>query len=80
MAYIQVNKKISTTGRTYIRVSVTPKSAEGRTLLRQFEAGVREFEKKWKATAAAKKDRLAREARQKAAKKKAGKTKAAKTK
>lgn len=73
MAYIQVNKKVSTTGRTYIRVSVTPKSAEGKTMLRQFEAGVREFEKKWKATAAAKKDRLAREARKKAAKKRAAK-------
>jgi hypothetical protein len=75
MAYIQVNKKVSTTGRTYIRVSVTPKSAEGKTMLRQFEAGVKEFEKKWKATAAAKKDRLAREARKKAAKKRAAKKK-----
>jgi hypothetical protein len=73
MAYIQVNKKVSTTGRTHIRVSVTPKSPEGKTMLRQFEAGVREFEKKWKATAAAKKDRLAREARKKAAKKRAAK-------
>jgi len=80
MAYIQVNKKLSTTGRTYIRVAVTPKSAEGRTLLRQFEAGVKEFEKKWKATAAAKKDRLAREARKKATKKKVAKTKSAKKK
>jgi hypothetical protein len=80
MAYIQVNKKISTTGRTYIRVAVTPKSSEGRTMLRQFEAGVKEFEKKWKATAAARKDRLAREARKKAAKKKAAKKKAAKKK
>ena len=67
MAYIQVNKKISTTGRTYIRVAVTPKSPEGKTMLRQFEAG--------KATAAARKDRLAREARKKAAKKKAAKKK-----
>ena len=75
MAYIQVNKKVSTTGRTYIRVSVTPKSAEGKTMLRQFEAGVKEFEKKWKATAAAKKDRLAREARKRAAKKRAAKKK-----
>ena len=75
MAYIQVNKKVSTTGRTYIRVSVTPKSAEGKTMLRQFEAGVKEFEKKWKATAAAKKDRLARVARKKAAKKRAAKKK-----
>jgi hypothetical protein len=75
MAYIQVNKKVSTTGRTYIRVAVTPKSAEGKTMLRLFEAGVRDFEKKWKATAAARKDRLAREARKKAAKKKAAKKK-----
>jgi hypothetical protein len=75
MAYIRVNKKISTTGRTYIQVSVTPKSAEGKSMLRQFEAGVRDFEKRWKATAAAKKDRLAREARKKAAKKKAAKKK-----
>jgi hypothetical protein len=56
-------------------VSVTPKSAEGKTMLRQFEAGVRDFEKRWKATAAAKKDRLAREARKRAAKKKAAKKK-----
>ena len=75
MAYIQVNKKVSTTGRHYIRVSVTPKSAEGKSMLRAFEAGVKDFEKRWKATAAAKKDRLAREARQKAAKKRAAKKK-----
>jgi hypothetical protein len=76
MAYIQVHKRISTTGRTYIRVAVTPKSPEGKTMLRQFEAGVKEFEKKWKATAAARKDRLARAARKKkAAKKKAAKKK-----
>ena len=74
MAYIQVNKKISTTGRTYIRVAVTPKSAEGKAMLRQFVAGVKDFEKKWKATAAAKKDRLARESR---AKKRAAKKKKA---
>lgn len=78
MAYIQVNKKVSTTGRTHIRVSVTPKSAQGKQMLRAFEAGVRDFEKRWKATPAAKKDRLAREARAKkrgAAKKKAAKKK-----
>ena len=75
MAYIQVNKKVSTTGRTFIRVAVTPKSAEGKSMLRAFEAGVKDFEKKWKATAAAKKDRLAREA---SAKKRAGKKKVAK--
>ena len=78
MAYIQVNKKVSTTGRTYIRVAVTPKSAQGKAMLRAFEAGVRDFEKRWKASPAAKKDRLAREARARkraAAKKKAGKKK-----
>jgi hypothetical protein len=76
MAYIQVNKKMSTTGRTHIKVSVTPKSAEGKALLRAFEAGVKDFEKKWKATPAAKKDRLAREAR--ARKRAAAKKRAAK--
>lgn len=78
MAYIQVNKKVSTTGRTYIRIAVTPKSAQGKAMLRAFEAGVKDFEKRWKATPAAKKDRLAREARARkraAAKKKAGKKK-----
>jgi len=74
MANIQTFKRKSK-GRTHIRVSVTPKSAEGKAMLRNFEAGVKEFEKKWKATAAAKKDRLAR-----AAKKKTGKKKAAKKK
>ena len=74
MANIQTFKRISR-GRTHIRVEVTPKSPEGKALLRQFEAGVKEFEKKWKATAAAKKDRLAREAKKKAAKKKAKKKK-----
>jgi hypothetical protein len=78
MAYIQVNKKVSTTGRTHIRVSVTPKSAQGKAMLRAFEAGVKDFEKKWKASPAAIKDRLAREAR---ARKRAGaKKKAAKKK
>jgi len=76
MAYIQVNKKVSTTGRTHIRVSVTPKSAQGKEMLRKFLAGVNDFEKKWKATPAAKKDRLAREAR--ARKRAAAKKKAAK--
>jgi len=74
MANIKTFKRI-TAGRTHIRVEVTPKSAEGKALLRQFEAGVKEFEKKWKATAAARKERLAR-----ATKKKAGKKKAAKKK
>ena len=45
--YKQVNK-----GRTSIRVAVTPKSAETLKLLRQFQAGVKEFEKNWKGTKA----------------------------
>ena len=76
MAYIQDNKKVSTTGRTHIKVSVTPKSAQGKALLRAFESGVKDFEKRWKATPAATKDRLAREAR--ARKRAAAKKKAAK--
>jgi hypothetical protein len=74
MANIQTFKKV-TKGRTHIRVEVTPKSAEGKALLRQFEAGVKAFEKKWKATAAAKKERLARAAKKKTAKKKTAKKK-----
>ena len=69
MANIQTYKRISK-GRTHIRVEVTPKSPEGKALLRQFEAGVKAFEKKCKATAAAKKDRLARAAKKKKAAKK----------
>jgi hypothetical protein len=69
MANIQTYKRISR-GRTHIRVEVTPKSPEGKALLRQFEAGVKAFEKKWKATVAAKKDRLARAAKKKKAAKK----------
>jgi len=75
MANIRTFKRVSR-GRTHIRVEVTPKSAEGKSLLRQFEAGVKEFEKKWKATAAARKERAARTAK----KKKAGKKKAARKK
>jgi hypothetical protein len=51
MADIQVYKQVNK-GRTSIRVAVTPKSVETRKLLRQFQAGVREFEKNWKATKA----------------------------
>ena len=49
----------------------TPKSTETRKLLRQFQAGVREFEKDWKATDAYR-------AAQKAKKAKAKKKKSAK--
>jgi hypothetical protein len=54
MANIQTFKKVSK-GRTFIRIAATPKGPETRALLRKFHAGVKEFEKKWKAIAAAKK-------------------------
>jgi hypothetical protein len=69
MADIQVFKQVNK-GRTSFRVAVTPKSAETRKLLRQFQAGVREFEKNWKATDAY---RDARKAKKKKAAKKAAK-------
>jgi hypothetical protein len=69
MANIQTFKKIAK-GRTHIRVEVTPKSAEGKALLKEFHATVKEFEKKWKATAAYKVESAARAAKKKPAKKK----------
>ncbi|OAF19108.1 MULTISPECIES: hypothetical protein [Bradyrhizobium] len=51
MADIQVHKRVNK-GRTFIRIAVTPKSTETRKLLRQFQAGVKEFEKGWKSTQA----------------------------
>ena len=36
-------------GRTHIEVEVTPQTPEARALLRAFRAGVRDFEKNWKA-------------------------------
>jgi hypothetical protein len=69
MADIQIYKQIKK-GRTFIRVEVTPKSAETRKLLRQFQVGVREFEKDWKATDAY---RAARKAKKAKAKKKTAK-------
>jgi hypothetical protein len=51
MASVRIFKKVSK-GRTFIRVAVTPKSAETRALLRRFQTEVKEFEKKWKATRA----------------------------
>jgi hypothetical protein len=51
MASITSFKKVSK-GRTFIRVAVTPKSAETRALLRRFQDEVKNFEKKWKATKA----------------------------
>jgi hypothetical protein len=66
MANIQIFKTV-TKGRTSIRVAATPKSPETRALLRKFQAGVKDFEKKWKATAAYKKASKAK--KKKAAKK-----------
>jgi hypothetical protein len=67
MADIQVFKRVSK-GRTFFRVAVTPKSAETRTLLRRFQAGVREFEKNWKATKAYRDARKAKAKKKKTAK------------
>jgi murein L,D-transpeptidase YafK len=66
MADIVIYRQIKK-GRTFLRVEVTPKSTETRKLLRQFQAGVREFEKNWKATDAY---RAARKAKKAKAKKK----------
>jgi hypothetical protein len=72
MANIKTFKKV-TKGRTSFRVAVTPKSPEGRALLRQFEAGVKEFEKKWKSTKAYRDAAKAKAKKAKAKKKKAAK-------
>jgi hypothetical protein len=72
MANIKTFKKV-TKGRTAIRVAVTPKSPEGRALLRQFEAGVKEFEKKWKSTKAYRDAAKTKAKKAKAKKKKAAK-------
>ncbi len=42
-------KQTKLEGRTRIEVSATPKTKETRALLREFQAGARELEKKWKA-------------------------------
>jgi hypothetical protein len=68
MADIQIHKKKSTAGRTFIRVAVTPKSPETAKLLRQFNAGVKEFEKNWKATKAYRDARKAKAKKKKTAK------------
>jgi hypothetical protein len=70
MADIRIHKTKSAKGRTFIRVAVTPKSAETLKLLRQFQAGVKEFEKNWKSTKAY---RDASKAKKKAKKKKTAK-------
>jgi hypothetical protein len=51
MASIAIHKKVNK-GRIFIRVAVTPKSAETRALLRRFQTEVKEFEKKWKSSKA----------------------------
>ncbi|HTO65345.1 MAG TPA: hypothetical protein VMM15_29305 [Bradyrhizobium sp.] len=66
MADIQIFKKLQK-GRTFLRVEVTPKSAETRKLLRQFQAEVKAFEKNWKSTDAY---RAAQKAKKAKAKKK----------
>jgi hypothetical protein len=68
MADIQIHKKKSAAGRTFIRVAVTPKSAETSKLLRQFHAGVKEFEKNWKSTKAYRDANKAKAKKKKAAK------------
>ena len=53
----------TTKGRTTIRFAATPKSAQTRALLAQFQKGVRAIEKKWKAHAAAAKKKAAKSGR-----------------
>jgi hypothetical protein len=73
MADIVVYKQVRA-GRTFIRVEVTPKSVETSKLLRQFQAGVRDFEKKWKSTKAYRDAQKAKKAKKKkTAKKKSAK-------
>jgi hypothetical protein len=55
MASITRFKNVDDKGRTYILVAATPQSPETRALLRKFDTGVREFVKRWKAIAAARK-------------------------
>jgi hypothetical protein len=73
MADIIIYKKKNAAGRTFIRVAVTPKSAETLKLLRQFHAGVKEFEKNWKGTKAYRDARKAKAKKKKTAKKKTAK-------
>jgi hypothetical protein len=68
MASIAINKKVHK-GRTFVRVAVTPKSAETRALLRRFQTEVKEFEKKWKATKAYRAANAKKAKKKKAAKK-----------
>ena len=52
MANLQVRQTVRT-GRTFIRISATPKSQKTRRLLSRFRKEVQSFEKKWKAAARA---------------------------
>jgi hypothetical protein len=54
MGMMKINKTLKE-GRTYIRISCTPKNTETRALLREFKAEVSKFEKRWKAAVAARK-------------------------
>ena len=58
MANLQVRQSVRT-GRTFIRISATPKSQKTRRLLSRFRKEVQSFEKRWKAAAKAAK-KLAR--------------------
>jgi hypothetical protein len=49
MAHLQIKQTLKE-GRTFIRIECTPKSPETRALLREFKAGVKDLEKKWKAS------------------------------
>ena len=46
-------KQTKVEGRTYIQIEATPQTKETRALLREFQVGMRELEKKWKAIAKA---------------------------
>jgi hypothetical protein len=52
MANLQVRQSVRT-GRTFIRISATPKSQKTRRLLSRFRKEVQAFEKRWKAAARA---------------------------
>jgi hypothetical protein len=46
-------KQTKVEGRTYIQIEATPQSKETRALLREFQVGMRELEKKWREVAKA---------------------------
>jgi hypothetical protein len=49
--------KVLRHGRTYLWIEATPKSPQARALLRKFQIGVSQFEKRWRAVAKAAKKR-----------------------